>query len=187
MRAGGCPVGHASLAELEPARRAAVASERGVADAPARPALGFDLDRTTAAQVRDWARDVGASCKDVREGLVRCVDVPAAALGALDSDGPAGELYLGFDTTGRLVDVSAMRVHVPQARIARHIEQQLASKLGAPHKRSGTFDDARLANEGASSLASLGYRYRDYFADVIALRFRSDGLVVREHYMSARD
>jgi len=41
---------------------------------------------------------------------------------------------------------------------------------------------------GAASLTSLRYRYRDYFAEVVAMR-AGDGSegVVREHYMSARD
>ena len=187
MSVGGCPVGHAKLAEIEPARRAAIAAERGLEAAPARPALGFELDRTTLAQTRAWAEGTHVACEDVREGLLRCKGVPSAALGLSDSDGPVSELYFGFDTHGRLVDVSTMRMHLPSSGVARDVQGKLVSEVGAPHQTSGSFDEAHLAREGAQSLASLRYRYKDYFAEVIAMRFAGDGLVLREHYMSAND
>jgi hypothetical protein len=187
MRIGGCPFGNASVAEVEPARNAAVAAERGAARAPVRPALGFDLDRTTAADVRRWAEAAGVACTDVREGLMSCKNVPAHALGLSASEGPIGELNLGFSTKGRLVDVSTMRMHVASAQVARDVEKTLASKVGAPQQTTGSFEDAHLALEGAQSLATVRYRYRDYFADVIAMRFGADGLVLREHYLSATD
>jgi hypothetical protein len=187
MRAGGCPVGRARLAEIEPARYAALATERGLVSAPARPALGFELDRTTPVEARAWADRVHAACEDVREGLVRCKDVPAPALGLPESDGLVGELYLGFSTRGRLVDVSTMRTHLAGVKVVRDVEEKLASQVGEPQQKSGSFDEAHLSLEGAQSLSALRYRYRDYFADVIAMRFATDGLVLREHYMSAND
>lgn len=187
MRVGGCPFGQASLAEVEPARNAAVAAERGSAAAPARPALGFDLDRTTADDVRRWAHAAGVACADVREGLVSCKNVPAVALGLSASEGSVGELNLGFSTKGRLVDVSTMRMHLASAQVARDVEQRLATAVGAPQQTTGSFDDSHLAAAGAESLAAVRYRYRDYFADVIAMRFGADGLVLREHYLSAAD
>jgi hypothetical protein len=188
MRAGGCPVGHARLAEIEPARLASLAALRGgLAAAPARPALGFELDRTTPREARAWAERARVTCAEVREGLVRCENVPARALGLPESDGPVGELYLGFNTRARLVDVSTMRTHLAQAGIVRDVEGKLVSEVGAPHQKSGSFDEAHLSLEGAQGLSSVRYRYRDYFADVIAMRFTTDGLVLREHYMSAND
>ena len=56
-----------------------------------------------------------------------------------------------------------------------------------PPRQSGAFDEGHLAQPGAASLASLRYRYRDYFADVTAMRFAADGLVLREHYLSAKE
>ena len=187
MRLGGCPFGSARLADVEPARRAAIAGERGLTPAPARPALGFDLDRTTRQDARAWADREHVTCHDVREGLVQCQDVAASALGLPEVDGPVGELSLGFDTRGRLVDVSTMRLHVAAVDGVRDIEGRLEAQIGTPHQRSGSFDEKHLALEGAYGLSSSRYRYRDYFAEVIAMRFASDGLVLREHYMSAND
>jgi hypothetical protein len=186
-RVGGCPVGHAPLAEIEPARRAAIATERGSVAAPARPALGFALDRTTRVDVRAWADQSRVRCEDVREGLVRCKGVPASALGLPESDGSVGELSLGFNTRGRLVDVATMRTHVAGVGVVRDVASKLASQVGAPQQASGTFDEGHLSVAGAPSLSSMRYRYSDYFAEVIAMRFAEDGLVLREHYMSAAD
>jgi hypothetical protein len=187
MRAGGCPFGQARLAEIEPVRMAAVRSERGTELAPIRPALGFELDRTTRKDVDAWADRAHVSCDEVREGVVSCKDVPAAFLGAAGEDAPVQELHFGFNTRGRLVDVATTRMHVARAATVREIEKNLEAKVGAPHQTTGAFDDAHLALEGPGSLASTRYRYRDYFAEVIAARFSGNGLVLREHYMSAND
>jgi hypothetical protein len=187
MRAGGCPFGQATLAQLEPARLAAVRSTRGSEAAPVRPALGFDLDRTTRKDLDAWADRAHVSCGEVREGLVFCKDVPAAALGMPAADGPVQELHLGFNTQGHLVDVATMRMHVARTETVRDVEKQLEAQVGAPHRTSGAFDDAHLAAEGPASLASTQYHYRDYVAEVMAARFSGDGLVLREHYMSAND
>lgn len=184
MRAGGCPVGRASLAEIEPARQASIAAQRGTSAAPSRPALGFELDRTTRDEARAWAQHVHVSCEDVREGVVSCRDVPAAALGLPEGDGPASELHLGFNTRGVLVDVSTMRLHVRPEPVA-DIESRLEATVGLPQQQSGRFDEASLAAAPAGDIATVRYRYSDYFAELIAMRFRDEGLVLREHYMSA--
>jgi hypothetical protein len=54
---GACPVGRASASEIEDARRIALRSLRGDTRAPARPALSFELERTTLDDVRAWARE----------------------------------------------------------------------------------------------------------------------------------
>lgn len=186
MRAGGCPVGNASLAEMEPARREAIHGVRGKDPAPSRPALGFDLDRTTRADATAWAERTHAACHEKREGLVFCDNVPASALGLPDADGPVSEVHLGFDTKGVLKDVATMRMNSTPGP-AQDLKARLEAAVGAPHEQQGSFDDAHLARQGAQSLSSIKYRYSDYFAEVIAMRFQATGLVVREHYMSAND
>jgi hypothetical protein len=190
LRLGGCPlVRNARPAQLEPARHAAMAKERGTVDAPSRPALGFELDRTTYGDVKAWAVRTGASCEDVREGLVRCTGVVPAALKVPATEGPLDELNLGFDVEGRLVNVSTLRTHLGKEAEATlgELKAGLYRELGAPHSQDGSFDSDHLGQTGAASLASMRYRYHDYFAELVALRFGHDGLSVREHYMSARD
>jgi len=186
MRVGGCPVGNATLAEMEPTTRALIHAERGASPAPARPALGFDLDKTTRADVDAWADRSHVSCREKREGLVFCKNVPAAALAIPDADGPVSEVHLGFDTKGLLKDVATMRMN-STPRPAQDIVARLEAEVGPPQEKIGSFDDAHLAQMGPMGLSSFKYKYSDYIAELLAMRFKESGLVVREHYMSAND
>jgi hypothetical protein len=184
--AGGCPVGHSSVAEREPARQAALARERGQDLAPARPALGFALDQMSREEVRAWAERSHVDCENVKDNLLRCADVPASAVGLDANDGAISVLTFGFGPKGVLRDVSTMRMNTASAP-ARAAVSRLEAAVGAPQVATGSFDDTNLARLGAESLSQVRYRYRDYFADVIAMRLQADGLVVREHFMSAND
>jgi hypothetical protein len=62
---------------------------------------------------------------------------------------------------------------------------RLSAEVGPPH--GGSADESRLALANGNALTSVRYRYRDYVAEVVAMRSSPDGLVLREHYMSARD
>src|SRR5262249_4844409 len=78
---GACPVGHESASEIEEARGLALRSLRGSQPAPARPALGFTLERTTEAEVREWARTRGIPCESSREAtLLVCSAVTAGSI-----------------------------------------------------------------------------------------------------------
>ncbi len=182
MKAGGCPVGNASLAAMEPARRELIRANRGADPAPARPALGFNLDVTRRDEVLAWASGAGVACHEEREGLTFCDNVPARALGIPEADGPVSEVHFGFGPRGVLVDVATMRNNAT-ARPAIDIRARLAKEVGAPKEEHGGFDEETLARP----VSTVTYRYNDYMAELIAMRLPSQGLVVREHYMSARD
>jgi hypothetical protein len=192
LRIGGCPMAGARMTpvEMDAARRIAVAADPATAMAGARPALGFALDESSAADVDAWARRVGASCRDVHPGLVKCESVPAAALGRADVEGRIDELAIGFDRRGHVVNVTTLRTHLGAEQASRSADDIVASlqrALGAASRTGGTFAKDQLAKAGAASAAAVSYRYRDYVADVTALNLGSDGLVLREHYMSAND
>jgi hypothetical protein len=192
MRLGGCPMAGARMTprESEAARQLALATTRGKAPAPLRPALGFTLDSTTSADVHAWAKRSGVDCDDARAGLIRCSHVAAAAL-ALPAGEPAvGELALEFDGGDRLVNLTAVRNHLTAsdaAATARAVVSGLASQLGPARVGGGDFGAERMAAEGAFSISTVAYRYEDYVADVTAMNAPSGGPSVREHYMSARD
>jgi hypothetical protein len=179
----GCPVGHASAAQIEAARLAAVARERGATPAPARPAFGFELDGSTLADVRAWERRGGISCSEERGGtFVRCDDVPASAIGMTLGDGAVTEVAFGFAPSGRLVTVTALterRDAGSATRLAEVSRQALASALGAPTTEAGSF--ARVGGT-----ATLRYRFSDYSADLTASRVPGSAYAVREQVMSAR-
>ena len=63
MRLSGCPVSRVSAAEVNELRRTGLRVLLGTAFAPARPALGFTLDRTTPDDVRAWAARARVTCQ----------------------------------------------------------------------------------------------------------------------------
>jgi len=190
MRAGGCPMAgaHMTAVESEAARhRSLEVSGAGAALAPARPALGFRLDATTAADVHAWAARERVDCEDTRPGLVECKDVAAAALGA-PGLGAVAELALAFDTAGKLVNMTTFRTGLDArsaSASASAIVASLEGQLGPAPRHAGSFDAAHLAQPGARSIAAVAYRYSDYVADVEAMNAPSGGPTIREHYMSA--
>jgi hypothetical protein len=179
QRVGGCPVGRATPRQVEAAQRAALRKLGGASPAPARPALGFELGRTTLAEVEAWAGARGLGCQRLRDGaLLRCRDVPGAALAG--GSGDYDDVSFGFRLADhRLVAVTTLRAGLsPQEASARAATAAAAleRRLGPPTARtSGAFG------------TFLQYRYADYLAGVTAMNLRSQGHAVREHYTGALD
>jgi hypothetical protein len=192
MTMGGCPMAGARMtaAQAENARHMALSSNRGLVEAPARPALGFVLDSTSVANVRDWARREHVDCDDPRPGLLKCSDVSPVALGLPAADGIIDELALEFNAQGRLVNTTTFRSHLNAAQAASEAHSIVASlteRLGPAERQAGDFDSAHLSASGAGSISAIMYRYNDYVADVTAMNAPSGGPSIREHYMSAKD
>ncbi len=191
MKAGGCPMAmEASPKEVDRQHQAALARDRGTESAPARPALGFDLDKMTRADVIRWAAQQSLSCQKDRGRVLRCNDVAPGAVGATPAEGRLSILSFAFNADDKLVDVSSMRTHLGTTAgvaAAQGIADDLAARLGGPHKQVGAFDRAHLSRKNVAGLSSITYRFRDYTADVTTMSFDTDGLVVREHYASIAD
>lgn len=192
MTMGGCPMAGSRMTaiEAENARHMALASNPGHEAAPARPALGFALDSTSVANVRDWARREHVDCDDARPGLLKCSEVSPVALGLPAENGSIDELELEFSDQGRLVNMTTFRSHLNPAQAATEahsIVSSLIEKLGPAGRKAGAFDPAHLSVSGAESISAVTYRYNDYVADVTAMNTPSGGPSIREHYMSAKD
>jgi hypothetical protein len=192
MRLGGCPMAGARMTtvEAENARHLAVSFDRGESPAPARPALGFELDSTTLAEVRDWAHRERVDCDDPRPGLLKCTAVRPGALGLPDADGKIDELALEFNGQGRLVNATTFRTRLNAGAAASEagaIVASLAEKLGPAQQHAGDFGVSHFAAAGAKSISTVTYRYRDYLADVTAMNAPSGGPSIREQYISAKD
>lgn len=179
----GCPMGQANAAQVDAARRGALAKDRGTQIAPARPALGFALNKTTLAEVRSWAEREHVDCEEERERtIVRCSDVPAPATGRAVELGTMTELLFGFAPHGPLDSVTVLysrRSAGDASRIARSIESSLTQSLGPPPSRAGAFDNA-------GTTATLAYRFRDYEAELTMSPVSGSGHVVREAYYASR-
>ncbi len=192
MKLGGCPFASSQLtpAQMDTARHMALATRRGEAPAPSRPALGFSLDSTSIDDVRRWAERVHVSCEDVRAGFITCASVPSEAVGRPEGEGRIDELGLGFNRRGQLVNVTAMRGHLDPLHaslVATEISSSLRSSLGSATHSAGALTAASLAEPGALGMATVSFRYRDYLAEIAAMNLPSSGLSVREHYVSASD
>jgi hypothetical protein len=183
-----CPV-QGSAAEVEAARLKSARAQRGTEAAASRPALGFALDTMTVADVRAWADKKQVTCEEVRkDSFWRCANVPESALGGT---GPViSELDFGFSpSTQRLVNISAWRNGMSSASAASQMNAVVASmkaELGTPTVEKGDRSAAYLASAPMQT-AVVQYRFSDYSADVSATNIPGRGLMLREHYMSARD
>jgi hypothetical protein len=195
MRLGGCPMAgvHMTAAETDTARHMGLAenpvASLNAGSAPVRPALGFQLDATTLADVHAWASRVHVDCDDIRDGVVKCTDVSPSAVSRSGNEGHIDELVLAFNPRGRLVNITALRSHLKPgsaAQAAQQIASALASELGTA-KTAGGFDAERLSKAGAESLGVVSYRFTNYVANVTAMNLPGSGASVREHYMSAND
>jgi hypothetical protein len=191
MKAGGCPmVAEPSPEVMDKAHQGALAKERGTEMAPARPAFGFALEKTTRTDVLAWAERARVHCQRERAGILGCSAVPASAVGAPEVQGPITTLSFGFNAQEQLVDVSSMRMHLsPRAGLAAvtDITTSLNKQLGAPHKHLGEFDLEHLSQKSVAGLSNITYRFHDYAVDIVTMTFDSDGLVLREHYASIAD
>ena len=183
----GCPL-RASPESVEAARHASAMAQRGVEASASRPALGFELDNMHPRDVEAWAESRHVSCANIRAGLVRCTDVPATALGGTGPN--INRLDFGFALLSqRLVNISAWREELSPAAAALRMNEVVASmqaEVGAPTRQAGSRSAEYLA-AGPLHTAVASYRFKDYIADVSATHIPGRGLLLREHYMSARD
>lgn len=189
MKVGGCPVGKASPAELDALRDNANAASRGATPAPARPAFGFDLDKTTLADAKAWAKRVGASCEDKREGSVYvCSNVKSEWLTqSMGGSGVITELEFGFRANhGTMYTVVSRKYGLTPAQGAAQydaVAKGVSARFGAPTIQGGTASPEFL---GANPWATVMYEYRysDYFVTGSAVN-ATEGVMVIEQYTSA--
>jgi hypothetical protein len=184
-RLGACPV-RATPGRTEAARRVALSRLRGAHPAPARPALGFSLETTTLADVQAWGRTRGIACQaSMQDTLLKCESVPASAV--TGASGAFDEVAFGFRLADhRLVAVTTisggLEIGAAAARftaIAETLEGAIGTSPAAKRLPTPAWD--------ARGPVFVEYRYIDYIAGVSAMGMQGRGVVMREHYTSARD
>jgi hypothetical protein len=194
-KVGGCPVGHASAADVENVRRTALIALRGNTDAaaPSRVAFGFAIGKASRDDVLTWATEHGLRCETKREGtLVACTDVPANFLPdpREEGDGPITNLNFGFRLAdGRLVNVSALTTKLPPRDAAQRsgrIIDRMRRDLGDPSSADGEFTTDRFA-KGEYATSAIAYRFNDYIAEFSATSIPASGVTLREHYVAVDD
>jgi hypothetical protein len=187
-----CPIRHGTPEQIDRAHALASAAIRDAAtsNAPARPALGFELDKTRRGDMEAWAARNDVSCASIggNDNLQKCTDVPASAVGEASELGPLEEVCFEFQASGELVNVQTLRRHLAPAAAAHAVEQlerSAASTLGEPSTVGGAPTSAHLGRSLLSSYVAV-HTFKDYRATVSATNLAQTGVMVREEYLSAR-
>ncbi len=185
--AGLCPLGYGTTGTSVAARARANAAQRGTAVAKARPALGFTLDETTAADLKQWAATHGITCTSAHGAhLVECHDVPGSLTGGQDL--AATSVWFQLGPTGTLSAIRTVRRAANPAAVSAAfsgIERELTSQAGSAATRSGTASPEVLAR-AALRQAAVEYRFTNYHAAVRATNL-GDGFALTEDYSSLLD
>ena len=189
MAHGGCPFGYdkpMSPAQRERASSTFAASHRGEHSAASRPALGFELDVTTRAEVVARLGKQGIACT-ASKGLsdLTCNGVPSAALAGATAPAPARDLWFTFGTKQQLLSVIAVSRDV-QAEPVSHAfvatRDALDRDAGAVSQVHGNADPQALS-AGALHQASAEFRFTDYYA-LARVTNLGKGFMLTEEYRS---
>ncbi|HSS40817.1 MAG TPA: hypothetical protein VLT58_18780, partial [Polyangia bacterium] len=164
-----CPARAVTPQVAEALRMRGVRELRGATPAPARPALGLQLDGARVADVQTWADGRGAICtaRARPSSLLTCRQIPTY-----------DEVTFGFAPDGRLVSVSALRGHLPAGSAAglfENLRQELSGQLGGG-LLAGEASAVALAG-GPLHSARVQYRFSDYLATVTAMNL-PDGIAL---------
>lgn len=177
----GCPWSKPpSQQDREESRKQIAATMRTDRRATARPAFGFELDRTTRDAVLAWGKAENRTCTDELGGAaLRCESAEAAR-------GLVRDAFFRFDPQGRLVGVDLVHEGTDAsgaAAIVAKLESDVTQAAGKPTAARGIVSAAHLG-EGYLSQANFEYRFTDYAADITATNLGDQGIVVREQYRS---
>ncbi len=187
-----CPIMKGTPAQIDRGHAIAAAEIRKSAQtpAPARPALGFQLDVSRRSDLDLWAKNHGVTCTSIggNDNLRRCTDVPAAAVGQPDDLGPLEEATFELQSTGELVNVQTLRRHLTAEQAAhavRELERSVSAAVGAPTSLAGAPTAEHLAHGLLSSYVAT-HTFTDYRATISSTNLAQTGMMVREEYLSTR-
>jgi hypothetical protein len=149
--------------------------------AHARPALGFALEHTTAADVSAWADANHVTCSAKHGGtLLECTDLPSSAVpGAL----AVTSAWLQFADDGTLAQVTTTRRDRDVSAVSgafAAIEDDVTRTVGAPTTASGSATPEVLSH-GTLRQAMVEYKRADYHA-VLRATNMGNGYVLTEQY-----
>jgi hypothetical protein len=185
-----CPLGYTAggAAETPEVRRARHAAARGDSPAQSRPALGFALDVTRAADLERWGASHGVRCTPRRGGTaVECADVPGGLLPGA-GDLALTSVWFQLGQRGTLEAIRTVRRDSDVGAVASAFEARertLTAQAGTPARRDGSAAPDVLAN-GMLRQALVEYRFTDYRAVVRATNM-GDGYVLTEEYATLVD
>jgi hypothetical protein len=188
-----CPLGFGNKGtpeEKEAARRQFASLHAGDGLAQARPALGFQLDRTTRSDVTEWATAHHVTCSTPKSGSdLDCAKVPADALVGSPPGSPEPgfqSIWFTFGAGDKLIAAVGIRqdARVEQMSSAfLAVTGDVSREAGPPARTQGDASPASLAS-GSLYQASAEYRFRNYFAVARVTNMGIKGYVLTEEYRS---
>jgi hypothetical protein len=191
-KGGKCPFGYdvkESPVAKEAARRQFATSHAGADRAQTRPAFGFELDKTTRADITSWAEAHDIKCVVPKAGSdLDCSDVPAGALPDRETGIGLHSLWLTFGLEDTLTSAVGVRRDTSVELISstfKRVTNDVSREAGPAAKLQG---DPAMLSSGALYQASAEYRFRNYFVVARATNMgRVQGFVMTEEYRSLPD
>jgi hypothetical protein len=172
---GACPFGYgaegSTVEQKTAASKAFAAKHAGTESAAGLPALGFELGRTTRADVDAWAKSFDIACKHPRSGGdLECTKVPTSALPEGIRGGAVTSLWMTFGANDALTQLGVLR----HAEVADEASTTFQSVVSDIEKRAGSETKPTLKGDGTASMllqgilsqSSAEFRYRNYYAVV---------------------
>jgi hypothetical protein len=176
----GCPMGFDKVDPVwvEGFRKKTLDEHDGQAQSKGRPALSFELGKTSEDDVKAFIATQGDRCELTRQGSVyRCKNVH------LDEGPSIDDLHLQVDQEGRLVAVDAFRSGADADATLAHYERlgkDLAVKVGPVTKEFAMSPEELKAQR--LRRAAREFRYSGYVATVSVMNYGKRGIRVREQY-----
>ncbi|MEO6953457.1 MAG: hypothetical protein ABI321_16770 [Polyangia bacterium] len=177
-----CPLGYgaATPAEHEAAKLAFSQQHASTRGARSRPALDWELEITTRANVESWARAHHVGCAPRKQGDLECTDVPE---GALSTPLPISTLWLGFGAKDTLDHVTAFRTTDDAARAttALTVLGARVDEAGPALHVTGEPMAVWLAH-GMLAQRRIEYSFSTYWASLSATHMAKDRYDVIDEY-----
>ncbi len=187
FRGKACPLGYdraATPLAREQARVRFAAAHRGEARADSRPALGFELDRTSRTEVLSFMKSHGIACRaSTTVADLICDKVPGQALAEEFKTNQSKDLWFNFGIQNQLVSVVAISRDTTAPHVSAAFAQVtdvIASRAG-PATRSSGLGDAESLGAGALRQASREFAFADYYARARATNMGSDFMLTEEY------
>ncbi len=187
FRGGSCPLGYdraASAVTREQDRIRFAAAHRGSVRADVRPALGFDLDRTSRGQVLAFMTDRGITCRQATTvaDLV-CENVPNQVLGNNFSASQSRDLWFNFGIKNQLISLVAVsrEATAPQVSAALAEVTGVIRRQAGPATRTSGGGDAQSMGAGLLRQASSEFAFANYYACARATNMGQDFMLTEEY------
>ncbi|HEU4410789.1 MAG TPA: hypothetical protein VFS43_36390 [Polyangiaceae bacterium] len=182
-----CPLGFSkpNASEKDAALKKEADRLRGTERALAKPALAFELEKTTKADVESWAKSNQVACRAPKAMAdLDCSNVPARLLSGEKGGPDAKSVWFTFDSRDRLVSLTAIRYDRDPGTAASLYDgtvRSLSKAAGPPAASEGDSSAEYLA-AGLWRQATANFAFNDYYAKTSVTHIRQGEFMFVEEY-----